>query len=97
MLPSDLLSRIIGAPLAPTDLVFTPDLIVVALISHARTALCPVCGQPSDRVHSRYRRVLADLPLCGRQLIPCCVESLFFDFDRPVKPDGPFDGRVVGS
>ena len=30
-------------------------------------------------------------------LIPDCVELLFFEFDRPVKPDGPFDGRVVGG
>ncbi len=69
MLPSDLLSQIIGAPLLPADLVFTPDLIAVALTSHARVAPCPVCGQLSDLVHSRYRRVLADLPLCGRPFV----------------------------
>jgi transposase len=23
---------------------------------------CPVCGEPTDRVHSRYERTLADLP-----------------------------------
>lgn len=67
MLPSDLLSELIGAPLLPTDLVFAPDLIAVALTSRIRAAPCPVCGQFSDRVHSRYRRVLADLPLCGRE------------------------------
>ena len=65
---SDLLSRLIETPLSPTDLVFTPDLIVVALTSRARAAPCPVCGQLSDRAHSHYRRVLADLPICGRQL-----------------------------
>ena len=69
MLPSDLLSQLIGAPLLPTDLVFTPDLIAVALASRARAAPCPVCGQFSDRVHSRYRRVLADLPRCGRPFV----------------------------
>jgi hypothetical protein len=69
MLPSDLLSQLIGASLSPTDLVFTPNRIAVALTSHARTASCPFCGQLSDRVHSHYRRVLADLPLCGRQFV----------------------------
>jgi transposase len=69
MLPSDLLSQIIGTHLVPTDLVFTPDRIVVALASRARVAPCPVCGRLSDRVHSHYRRVLADLPLCGRELV----------------------------
>ena len=59
----------IRAPLSPTDLVFTADRIVVALTSHAGVAPCPVCGRLSDRVHSYYRRVLADLPICGRQLV----------------------------
>ena len=68
MLPSDLLSQLIGVSLSPTDLVFTPNLIAVALTSRARAVPCPVCGQLSDRVHCRYRRVLADLPLCGRPL-----------------------------
>jgi transposase len=68
MLPSDLLSHLLDAPLTPTDLVFTPDLIVVALASRARAAPCPVCGQLSDRPHSHYRRALADLPIGGRQL-----------------------------
>ncbi|VTS01363.1 Transposase OS=Novosphingobium sp. Rr 2-17 GN=WSK_3256 PE=4 SV=1: zf-ISL3 [Gemmata massiliana] len=68
MLSSDLLSQILGTTLVPTDLVFAPDLIVVALASRAESAPCPICGQRSDRVHSRYRRVIADLPICGRQL-----------------------------
>lgn len=68
MLPSDLLTQILGTALVPTDLVFAPDLIVVALASRTASAPCPVCGQRSDHAHSRYRRVLADLPICGRQL-----------------------------
>jgi transposase len=68
MLPSDLLSQILETALSPTDLIFTPDLIVVALASRAPSALCPVCGQRSDRVHSHYCRVLADLPIGERQL-----------------------------
>src|SRR5438105_4413603 len=69
MLPSDLLAELIGAPLMSTDLVVAPGLIVVALTGRAGTAPCPACGQLSDRVHSRYRRVLADLPLGGRPLV----------------------------
>ncbi len=30
-----------------------------------RTAICPVCQHRSRRVHSRYRRTLADLPCAG--------------------------------
>jgi transposase len=32
----------------------------------ARWGLCPGCGTKSGRVHSRYRRRLADLPMAGR-------------------------------
>ena len=52
-------------------------------------ACCPVCGQPSSRVHSRYRRILANLPWQGisaRLLLwtrrffcdaPDCVRRIF--------------------
>jgi transposase IS204/IS1001/IS1096/IS1165 family protein len=52
-------------------------------------ACCPLCGQPSSRVHSRYRRILADLPWQGipaRLLLwsrrffcdaPDCVRRIF--------------------
>lgn len=52
-------------------------------------AFCPLCGQPSSRVHSRYRRILADLPWQGisaRLLLwtrrffcdaPDCVRRIF--------------------
>jgi transposase len=35
------------------------------------TALCPKCTQPSGRIHSRYRRKLADLPWAN---IPVLIE-----------------------
>ena len=54
MLPFDPLSQILATALVPTDLVFAPNLIVVALASHAGSAPYPVCGQLSDRVRSRY-------------------------------------------
>ncbi len=50
---------------------------------------CPLCGQPSARVHSRYRHILADLPWQGipaRVLLwtrrffcdaPNCVRRIF--------------------
>ncbi len=31
-------------------------------------SVCPSCGTPSRRVHSRYRRSAMDLPLCGRRV-----------------------------
>ena len=43
----------------------TPDHITVMAKTTAPAALCPVCGTPSRRVHSRYIRILNDLPWLG--------------------------------
>jgi len=61
MSPYQLLSPIVGNHLTPTDLVVTPNLIALGLVPNTGTALCPICGQTSDRVHGRYRRVLTYL------------------------------------
>jgi transposase len=37
----------------------------IALASSRPSVACPVCGSNSQRVHSRYRRLLADLPWQG--------------------------------
>ena len=55
-----------GAGLRLGDLVLTPTTAVALLVSTAPTAVCPQCGTASDRVHSRYRRTVADLPSQGR-------------------------------
>lgn len=36
--------------------------IILTARTYSKTACCPLCGHPSSRVHSRYRRRLADLP-----------------------------------
>ena len=41
--------------------------VALELVPVTSTALCPACGQPARRVHSRYTRLLADLPLMGTQ------------------------------
>ena len=55
-----------GAGLRLDDLVLTPDTAVALLVATAPSAPCPRCGTPSDRVHSRYRRTVADLPCQDR-------------------------------
>ena len=37
-------------------------MIILTTRACCETATCPICGQQSSRVHSRYRRTLADLP-----------------------------------
>lgn len=67
MSPADLLPPHGG--LTATDLAVTPDVIVVAVAVTTPTADCPACGGSSGRVHSRYRRTLADLPVNGRRFV----------------------------
>lgn len=50
------------------NLIVTPDLAVAHFTAIAASAACPGCGTPSDRVHSHYRRTVADLPCQGRFL-----------------------------
>lgn len=38
----------------------------IVMRSTSMTSRCPGCGAASCRVHSRYRRQIADLPLAGR-------------------------------
>jgi transposase len=66
-----------GAGLRPDDLVWTPTTAVALLVSTAPTALCPCCGTTSDRVHSRYRRTVADLPCQGRVVALRLVVRIF--------------------
>jgi transposase len=56
-------------PLLPDPAVLTLDslrihegVIVFAARAMAPSAACPCCGWRSERVHSRYRRTLLDLP-----------------------------------
>lgn len=51
-----------GDYLKVQDLAWTETCIIVCLTSSRETGDCPACGQPSGRIHSRYRRTVADLP-----------------------------------
>jgi len=58
-------------------------------------AACPTCGRRSERVHSRYRRSVADLPWQG---IPVRLRlwSRRFFCDRPDCPRQVFTERLPG-
>ncbi len=48
----------------PTALTLTID-----LACSDPTACCPLCHQPSERVHSTYQRTVADVPCGGRRVL----------------------------
>jgi transposase len=43
-------------------LLITDDGVTLELTSTRRTACCPLCSRRSHRIHSHYKRTLADLP-----------------------------------
>lgn len=67
------------------DLVVTPTTAVALLSAASPSAACPRCGLPSERIHSRYRRTVADLPCQGR---PCVLRLVVRKF-RCSQPDCP--------
>jgi transposase len=72
-----------GANLRLDDLVLTPTTAIALLVSTTPTATCPQCQTASDRIHSRYRRTVADLPCQGRVVVLRLLVRKF----RCLKPD----------
>jgi transposase len=74
-------------PLLPNPAVLTLDslcvhdgVIVFAARAAAPSAACPCCAWRSERVHSRYRRTLLDLPWQGNAVrIVLSVRKFFCD------------------
>ena len=71
-----------GITLAPFGLVIEGvetdvDKLIITARSASTTAACPACGAISASVHSRYQRVLSDLPCQGRavQIRVCAREA----------------------
>jgi transposase len=63
--------------------------VVVHIVCQRPCAACPLCQQPSERVHGTYVRMVADLPCAGRRVIlrlsvrkfvcgtPACPRQIF--------------------
>jgi len=54
------------------------DCVRISIRSTAPSATCPLCSQPAIHIHSRYRRIIADLPSGGRQLVLSLIVRKFF-------------------
>lgn len=69
------------------DLVLTPTTAVALVASTAQAADCPRCGTPTYRLHSHYRRTVADLPCHDRPVVLRLILRRF----RCSQPDCPQD------
>ncbi len=55
-----------GLEVAETSV--TGPVLTLSLVATAPTAMCPLCGQASQRIRSSYTRHVADVPSAGRQV-----------------------------
>ncbi len=73
--------------------ILTADTLTLVLKNTTATATCPLCGQPSHRVHSRYQRKLADLPMQGKSVLIQLRVRRFF-CNAPACPRRIFAERI---
>src|SRR5712675_965846 len=57
------------------------------------SASCPLCQKPSERIHARYRRTVADVP-CGGRLVILALTIRKFVCHTPDCPRQIFTERL---
>jgi transposase len=65
-LPMRLLPKVPGLRLENTTI--DSKTLMLTLASTSASAVCPICGWETTRLHSHYQRVMADLPWGGRSV-----------------------------
>src|SRR6516164_6874076 len=58
----------LGEGLELTEMERQEDQLVLHVMATSRSARCPLCHQPATRLHSRYHRLVKDLPCTGQQV-----------------------------
>lgn len=58
----------LGEGVELTEVERQEDQFVLHVTATSSSALCPLCQQPATRLHSRYRRVVKDLPCAGQHI-----------------------------
>lgn len=68
----------LGEGLELTSLERADDSLRLHVTSTSKNCLCPICGQAATRLHSRYRRVVKDLPCAGQSVLLILHVRKFF-------------------
>jgi transposase len=88
-------SLLIPPSLRVAALLLGEDGVTIRAVAEATDVRCPVCGEPADRVHSRYERTLADLPW-ARFAVRLHVQVRRFFCANPTCPRTIFAERLAG-
>ncbi|SDB74639.1 ISL3 family transposase [Belnapia rosea] len=88
-------------PLIPAGLLVqqilpSHELLTIVVAPREPWAACPACGKPSWRVHSRYDRILNDLPWQGRP-VQLRVQARRFRCLEPACPRLTFAERLTDT
>jgi len=71
------------------------DTVLVVVVATREAVPCPICGQHARRVHSRFRRGVADLPWQGVS-VRLALHTRRFFCDEPTCPRTIFAERFPG-
>lgn len=84
----------LGHGLAPTSISATVDGFTIHVTSTLSSSSCPLCSHLATRIHSRYTRVVADLP-CAGQRVQLILHVRKFFCERPECPRKIFTERLI--
>ena len=90
-------SSLVPSGFAVETVVVDGDNLMIAVRPIALTVRCPACEAVCDRVHSQYRRTLADLPAAGRRMVLVLRVRRFFCDDLTCRQrifGERFDGAI---
>ena len=90
---NDLAARLLPSPLQVETLTLEDHGLTLDVKVPTPTAPCPTCAQSATRVHSDYRRTLADLPWATRP-VGLSLQVRRFFCDTPSCPRQTFTERV---
>ncbi|MDC7286513.1 ISL3 family transposase, partial [Blautia schinkii] len=72
------LIKLLDKDLECTDFKIKDTQVIMAVRSQKREGICPYCGRPSTRIHSRYEREIQDIPFQDKQTILLLKVRKFF-------------------
>ena len=88
-------AKLLGFPRAVvvTGVVVATTSVCISLVTRSKQAACPLCQQPSARIHSRYHRTIRDQPW-GRWSVMLSLTCRKFRCSTPTCPRLIFTERI---